>query len=242
MADHFTRQEVKYKLSGEMFKILTREFTPYLKKDKFFFEKIHNVYYDTEFDENIRFSLEKPVYKEKLRLRAYELDGALYSYAFIELKKKFDGIVYKRREKMLLSAAREVIAGSNPAKIFPDTQISREILFFLQKTKCYPKVYLAYNRYSYRAECDENLRITFDEAILSRTERLDFCADSQDKLLVDPRGDEVRLMEVKSANGFPLWMTKILSHYKVYPVSFSKYGKIYENSLTDKVLEEMCHV
>ena len=61
----------------------------------------------------IRASLEKPAYKEKLRLRSYgvtEPGGEV----FLELKKKYKGIVYKRRITLPEDAAGEFIAGRAP--------------------------------------------------------------------------------------------------------------------------------
>ena len=46
-----------------------------------------------------------------------------------------------------------------------------------------------------------------------------------DKLLAE---DEW-LMEGKINQAMPLWMTKILSEFKIYPASFSKYGTEYKN-------------
>lgn len=241
MADNITRKEIKYRLNSALLEVLTREFAPYLRKDKFFFEKIHNIYFDNDSDELIRISLERPVFKEKLRFRGYELDGSLYPYIFAEIKKKYRGIVYKRRCRLPLSEMREMVRGEKSfAEILGDGQVAREMLFFIKQTKCYPKLYLSYDRYSYRAKDDEDLRITFDLNILSRTENLDMSVDPEsDKSLLD---ENEFIMEIKAGYAFPLWLTKILSKYKIYPVTFTKYGKIYENSLRKVPLKEISYV
>ena len=92
----FERYEKKYCLTLSQQRFLLERMTPYMKKDAYGEYTICNIYYDTDDYRLIRASLEKPVYKEKLRVRSYGVpqeDGKV----FVELKKKFDGVVYKRR-------------------------------------------------------------------------------------------------------------------------------------------------
>ena len=236
----FLRTEIKYRLSAEVFRVLNREFEAHLEKDNFHFEKIHNIYYDNDSDEVIRRSLEKPVFKEKLRLRTYEFEGKLFNYVFSEMKNKFDGIGYKRRIKLPLSAARRLLSGADPAEILGDGQIARETLHFIKKTSSYPKLYLSYDRRAYRGkkECkdQQDLRITFDSNIVSRADKLDFCVLPKDKPLLN--GGEY-ILEVKTAYGYPKWLTEILTEHKVYSTAFSKYGRIWVKGITNDNLEEI---
>ena len=76
-----------------------RNYTPYT---------ISNIYYDTSDDYLIRTSLSKPDYKEKLRLRSYGVPDR-ESKVFLEIKKKFNGIVNKRRTKLKLNEAYDFL-------------------------------------------------------------------------------------------------------------------------------------
>ena len=90
----FERYEKKYCLTLSQQRFLLERMMPYMKKDEYGEYTICNIYYDTDDFRLIRASLEKPVYKEKLRVRSYgvpQADGRV----FVELKKKFDGVVYK---------------------------------------------------------------------------------------------------------------------------------------------------
>jgi len=241
VADNITRKEIKYRISGASFKQLSREFVPHLRRDKFFFEKIHNIYFDNASDELIRISLERPIFKEKLRLRAYELDGSLYPYVFAELKRKYKGIVYKRRSRFPLSDVREVLKGEKRfTDILGDDQISEEMRHFIERTSIFPKLYLSYDRYSYRAKEDDDLRITFDQNIVSRTKNLDLAVDPA--LDVPLLGEDECIMEIKSGYAFPLWLTSILTRHRIFSVTFTKYGKIFEDNLRKTPLKEISYV
>jgi len=228
----FTRTEIKYMIGEKTFRRLCEELSPHIFNDKFFFEKIHTIYYDSEHDEVICHSLEKPAFKEKLRIRAYEQEGQLFAEAFVELKKKYKGLGSKRRLKISLQGAQTLLSCKKPADILGDVQIAKEILFFIKKTSCFPKFYLSSDRYSFRGLKESDLRITFDTNILYRNARLSFCSDRSDEQLL-AHGNY--LMELKSSESLPLWLTSTLSKYKIYPISFSKYGRAFERHLAQKL-------
>ena len=94
--DVFKRYEYKYLLDVSSKAKLLEVLDGHMKLDEYGRTTIRNVYYDTPDYALIRKSLEKPVYKEKLRVRSYskvtENDNV-----YVEIKKKYMGIVYKRR-------------------------------------------------------------------------------------------------------------------------------------------------
>ena len=67
----FTRHEKKYLLNESQYEELLKKMRPYVVPDKFSETDISSIYYDTDTYELIRRSIEKPEYKEKLRIRAY---------------------------------------------------------------------------------------------------------------------------------------------------------------------------
>ena len=187
---------------------------------------IRNVYYDTENYRLIRHSVEKPEYKEKLRVRSYKRVDST-GEVFVEIKKKYDGVVYKRRVALPEAVATDWLCGNTPKPI--DTQISREIDYFLSYYGgLRPSMFLTYEREAFYERDGGDLRITFDENIL--------CRRSDMSLLCDPYGRAILpegmvLMEIKCPGAIPLWMVKILSDMKIYKTSFSKYGTAYLNTV-----------
>ncbi len=225
----FRRVEKKYVLDDAAYRALMLRIRPQLRQDTFFSYPICNIYYDTMDDTLVRSSIEKPAYKEKLRLRSYGTPKP-EDRVFLELKKKYCGTVYKRRAEFTLrEAERYVATGDHGSR---DGQILNELDYFLSFYHPVPKLYLAYDREAYVGREDNDLRITFDTSIRSRTEALRLHAGDWGKHLL-PAG--FRLMEVKTTSALPLWLTHALSECNIYPVSFSKYGNIYkENILTER--------
>ena len=183
---------------------------------------IANIYFDTPDDYLIRTSLSKPEYKEKLRLRSYGVPTK-NEKVFLEIKKKYKGIVNKRRTALTLSDAYDFVkTGKAPEfKEYMNKQVLSELQYFLKIYDLSPKLYLAYDRIAYFEKDNQDLRISFDMNIRSR--RYDLALEHGDygeKLL--PEG--VYLMEIKTSLAKPLWLTKMLSELDIKRVSFSKYG------------------
>ena len=221
----FNRIEKKYVLTKLQAERLIKKINENIKSGEYPYSKICNIYFDTKSNELIRKSLEKPVYKEKIRLRSYGIPNK-EDRVFLEIKKKFDGTVIKRRIALNLQEAYEYLdKGKKPNR---NNQILNELDYCFKKYNLEPSMYISYERYSYAGKEDENFRITFDTNIISRD--YDLKLDKGDyglKLF----GENTYLLEVKALNSMPLWFTRALSELKIYPISFSKYGKIYENKL-----------
>ena len=89
----FKRYEIKYILTSAERAKLIREMDGIMKIDKYGKTTIRNLYFDTDNYRVIRTSCDKPVYKEKLRVRSYQRVGG-DDDVFVELKKKFDKFLY----------------------------------------------------------------------------------------------------------------------------------------------------
>lgn len=228
MQEVFKRYEKKYMLTAEKQQALMERIGEHLQADEYGAYTICNVYYDTPDYELIRHSIEKPLYKEKLRLRSYGIPGA-EDKVFLEIKKKFDGIVYKRRAGMTLREANRYLEqGIRPKK---DGQIQRELDFFCRRYDLRPAVYLAYDRVAYKGREDAALRVTFDSRVRCRQEHIALEAGDEGELLIP---EDCVLMEVKLPGGMPLWLARALSELAIYPVSYSKYGTYYMNCVAGK--------
>lgn len=221
---NFMRYEEKYFITKEKIQNLLSKLSEYMISDEYGKTSICNIYYDTPDWRVVRASMGKPVFKRKLRMRSYNIPQK-NDEVFLELKKKFDGIVYKRR--MRLPIDRVPVFLEKPS-IFDSNQTAREIADFQKNYNSYPRVFIGYDRTAFFGKNDRNLRITFDENMRWRTERLDLRQGDDGKRIID---NNLILMEIKISGGTPLWLSKILSEEKIYPVSFSKYKTVYVNNL-----------
>ena len=75
----FERYEKKYFLSPEQQRQLLQAIGSHVKMDFYGRYTISNLYYDTPDWRLIRTSLEKPIYKEKLRVRSYGVNRSVKS-------------------------------------------------------------------------------------------------------------------------------------------------------------------
>ena len=217
----FQRYEKKYLLTPAQYLAVRQGMAPYMTPDVHPKYTICNVYYDTEAYDLIRRSLEKPVYKEKLRLRSYGVPGSRDT-AFVELKKKFEGVVYKRRITLELQDAVPYLRGAREGN---GSQISREIDWFLRFYRPEPKVFLAYDREAWAAADGGELRLTFDTAIRVRANDVDLRAGDHGVPLLE---EDLILMEIKIPGTAPLWLSRLLSENHIFSTSFSKYGMYYK--------------
>jgi SPX domain protein involved in polyphosphate accumulation len=229
----FNRHESKFLIDKNICENIKEKFLKYMELDEYNksheFYTISNIYYDTEDNHLIRTSLSKPQYKEKLRIRAYGvLEGN--DKVYLEVKKKVYGMVNKRRTTLKLQEAYEFVNTGNKPELkgYMNRQVINEIEYILKNYDLEPKLYLAYDRLAMFGKENRDLRITFDTNI--RTRRYDLGLEMGDygkKLL----NNNQWLMEIKAEKSIPLWLSKLLSEYKIYNTSFSKYGREYEEML-----------
>ena len=225
----FKRYEMKYIMTRQQKRKVLEAMFPYMKLDNYGHTTIRNIYFDTKNYRLVRRSIEKPVYKEKLRIRSYE-QAQPQDKVFIELKKKYDDVVYKRREDLTQLETLKWLASKTS---FPkNTQIGKEINYFFEYYQTLkPKVFLSYEREAFYALDGSDFRVTFDENILARQKDLSLSSDVWGESLID---DDQVLMEIKASGGIPLWMTKVLTQEKLYKTSFSKYGTAYQKMIFGK--------
>lgn len=226
----FKRYELKYLLTQEQKTKILEAMEPYMALDQYGRTTIRNLYYDTDNYRLVRHSIEKPAYKEKLRIRSYNQANP-DSKVFVELKKKYDSIVYKRRLSLEEENAMEWVSGEMHCE--QESQITREIDYFLEYYKTlHPVVFLSYEREAFYDKNGGDFRVTFDDHILCRQEALSLEEDVWGTALL-PEG--MVLMEIKCSGGIPLWMTHILSQEHIYKTSFSKYGTAYQTIIFPKM-------
>lgn len=225
----FKRFEYKYLITRPQWDILLSVMEPYMALDEYGHSSIRNVYFDTPNFRLIRRSIEKPVYKEKLRVRSYG-EAKAGDKVFVELKKKYKSVVYKRRLSLPQAEAVACLGGN---RAMPNTHIGNEIAYALDfyQNLC-PAVFLSYEREAFFSKDGGDFRVTFDENIRYRQEELTLDSKAWGTPILRP--DQV-LMELKTSGGIPLWMVRALSSQKIFQTSFSKYGTAYQNIFLDKL-------
>ncbi|MBR4672367.1 MAG: polyphosphate polymerase domain-containing protein [Bacilli bacterium] len=223
----FNRVEQKYILSEQDRVKLFNKINKHLRKDIYYDSLISNIYFDGNNNESIINSLEKPLYKDKVRLRSYGIVKK-NSKVFFEIKNKYKGVVGKRRIMINLKDYYDYLDGKSNI----DNQIMKEIDYLIKHYKLKPAIMIAYHRFSYVGLEDNNLRITFDNDLTSRRNDL--------RLENGIHGEKYfknneTIMEIKTLGGYPLWLSKALSELKIFPNSFSKYGSIYSKEVMEGV-------
>ncbi len=217
----FTRIEKKFRLTAEQYTEMLDFLHEHMRTDQFGRHTICSLYYDSPDDRMIINSVQKPVYKEKLRLRSYGIPQD-DSRVFVEIKKKYNGVVNKRRIEMEYARAIDFLAGKYIPEQHP--QIEKEIEWVMKFYEPVPKCMVAYDRIALFSDEHPDLRVTFDENIRCRGDELDLRLGSHGEHLL-PDGEVI--MEIKAAGAMPMWLVRKLSEMKIFKTSFSKYGTFY---------------
>lgn len=228
----FERVEKKFVLTRKQYEAVFPVVEKNMDKDIYGQYTISNLYYDTPIYDLVRRSIEKPVYKEKFRIRSYGVPEP-EDHVFAEIKKKYKGIVYKRRVADTYEEVEAFIKGRK--ELGSDFQIQREIQWFLNMYKPEARVYIGYDRIAYAGRAGEDIRVTFDENIRYRETELDLCAGTHGSPVLT---EDLIVMEVKVPKVIPLWFVKALSENQIYSHSFSKYGTCYQNYLLPKLFQK----
>lgn len=219
------RYELKYLLNRSQTEFLLRELKGHMLLDRYGRTSIASLYYDTPDYRLIRKSIEKPDFKEKIRLRSYGL-ATDTSPVFLELKRKAYDIVYKRRVQSTVPRVDNFLAGIGD--ICAGGQINREITWFRDfYGMLLPSCLIIYDREAYY-EPDGDLRLTVDFAPRFRMDRLDLTS-SMDGTLLRPEGDTI--LEIKVQESIPLWLSHILDRGGIKRGSFSKYGEAFRQQV-----------
>lgn len=222
----FQRREKKILFDASLAEPLRQRIEEYMNADPYNKDgkpyTICNLYFDNEHNDVIRNSVQLPKFKEKLRLRSYGTPG-LDDKVFLEIKKKLNGIGTKRRAKLKLSEVYDFLE----ERKFPqdtkyiNTQVLREIDYYLSHTPVEPIAYVSYQRFAYYGKEDPKFRVTFDFDIISRRHDLSLESGRYGEPLLPP---DLALMEVKFAGAVPLWFVKIMNEFGLSFHTFSKIG------------------
>lgn len=235
MSNHIAtmlRFELKYKLSKEQCDYVKQALVGHMSVDSYGKTTIVSLYYDTPDYFLIRTSIEKPRFKEKIRTRSYGLvtEG---DRMFLEVKRKVEGIVYKRRVKTTEHEAEAFFKFKS--NLTEEGQIAREICYTRDYYKnLQPALMILYDRYAYLQD-NSDLRVTIDENPRYRFEDLNLHTSTEGISILLP-GEAI--LEIKVQSAMPVWLSNILVEGKIYQTSFSKVGEAFKKYYATLTSEE----
>ncbi len=227
----FKRYELKYRLNEQQYRAVIDALADKASPDKYCVGGktygLYNLYCDTDVFDIARHSVSKPAFKQKLRIRSYIENPADDDTVFVELKKKYDGCVNKRRATMTYAQALSLLSTGvgNRSGDYISDQVTRELERYIKLNPVYPRVALSYQREAYFLKEDSKIRITFDTQIKAGLV-------GQEQVLLEPEG--IYIMEIKISEKIPLWLVRVLTQNKIYRQGFSKYGTYFNKYIAGK--------
>lgn len=225
------RYENKYVITDKKKDIILPSLLRYMEFDKYCVGDkdypIYSLYFDTKNNDVVRRSVQKPYYKEKLRLRSYKLNPNDNDTVFLEIKKKIGGIVNKRRVVLTYKQAVNFIKyGKVPQLSGIQKQIMNEICYYISLHPIEKTVLIHYDRNALFGKDDKSLRITFDRNLTADGNTDILHTENEGNFIVVP---DTRIMEIKISGATPIWLSEILTENHIYRSSFSKFGRNFQN-------------
>lgn len=220
LAEVFRRVEEKYIMTRDQYLAIKEMISEKMIEDSHGKSTICNLYFDTNEYELIRHSITKPIYKDKVRLRSYNLP-TLDSKVYLEIKRKYEGVVSKRRIEMTLN---DYYNFEEVNDLYENKQILNELNYYFQFYKLKTTMFLSYFRRAFYAKDNMGFRVTFDSNIIARNYDLKIENGIYGDYILDK---DKYIMEIKILDAIPLWFVKILDQFNISPCGFSKYGEAY---------------
>lgn len=222
----FKRKETKYIVDKETFALLEQDLQQHMVADEFATSTITNIYFDNEDFDMIQDSLAKKNGREKVRMRIYDAIPSESSQAFLEIKKKENKVGYKYRLTSNLESVTNYIETGVADATIKDRKVTSELEMLRGRYGAIkPKMYIYYDRVSYKGIEDSKIRLTVDKNLLYRDYQVDAREGKFGKNLLDP---SKVIMEIKVPEERPEWLVTLLEKYNIEKQSFSKYGNAYK--------------
>ena len=235
MTDIFRRMEKKYIITKKQYEKIQEIINEYMIEDSYGKSTICNIYFDSPNYDMISHSIEKPFFKEKVRLRSYNTPTE-DSKVYLEIKRKYDGVVGKRRIEMQYKDFEKYFKNRSSLEN-ENKQIKSELDYYFRQYSLKPAMYISYAREAYYQKDNPDFRITFDTNIVARDYDLKLSNNVGETELLEKN---LYIMEVKTLGAIPMWLTRKLSSIGVVPGTFSKYGEAYEKLVLNhrKIVKE----
>lgn len=226
-----SRHDIKYiideKTVGELRKCLLAN---NMRKQIHDSDLVVSAYCDTDDFASIRKCIDDPKHKEKIRIRSYGPIGD-DDLAYLEIKRKENGLLTKRRVKVRYGDIPGILSGSQKMQ----GEFGDELDDFLSRyPNSEPRIRISYERESYKAEDESSdLRVTLDHDIrykVGKGIRLD---GSDGTCLMSPRR---YIIEIKTLGETPKWLDMFFKSRSLKPRSYSKYAKAYTKAVRNNSL------
>ena len=221
MSEFFRRMEKKYIITRKQYLTLKDIIKDNMIEDEHGKSTICNIYFDTSRFDLIRHSITKPIYKDKIRLRSYNTPN-INNTVYLEIKRKYDGVVSKRRIEMRLNEFYKYMSNKN--SFANGNQVEKELLYYFQYYNLKETMFLSYNRRAYYDKNNRDFRITFDSNIIARNYDLKLEKGVYGNNILE---QDKYIMEIKTLGAMPMWLVKKLNELVISPCGFSKYGEAY---------------
>lgn len=232
MAEFFRRVEKKYILTRDQYLFFKDAIKEKMREDEHGKSTICNIYFDSDEYDLIRHSITKPIYKDKIRLRSYNIP-TMDSTVFLEVKRKYNKIVSKRRIEMKLSNFYKYL--NNEENALENSQIKKELDYYFKFYKLKPTMFLSYYRRAFYDKENDDFRLTFDSHVLARNYDLELEKGNYGVHILEKN---YYIMEIKTLSAIPMWFVKLLNECKLAPCGFSKYGEAYTQLILNTNDEE----
>lgn len=221
----FKRKESKYIVDKKVFALLELDLKKYMVADDYAQSTITNIYFDNDRFEMIQDAIAKKYGREKVRMRVYDTNPSENSQAFLEIKQKENKIGFKYRLTSTPLAVMNYVEKGLVDQTITDEKVTSKLLALRERYGTIkPKMYISYDRVSFKGKEDKKVRVTVDQHLLYRADYVDMKKGKFGNHLLDPNK---LIMEVKVPEEQPIWLVELLEKYQIEKQSFSKYGNAY---------------
>jgi hypothetical protein len=234
------RSEMKFIIDYPLYYTMLRDIAPFVKEDLYGVSgeyQVFSIYYDTRDFLFFREKVDGEKIRSKVRIRTYKdvFDAFLLDqeYVFLEVKKRYDKTIQKKRARVLLKHVDEILH-KGPNKRFINCMTDQEVAALCEASYLVNKLHLQqtvavhYRRHAFADTAGIGLRITFDKDIKYRKTNVNFHRDNVDITVLPPH---LMVMEIKSRGVLPQWLTHIMSQHGCLVRTFSKYCQSISNDL-----------
>lgn len=156
----------------------------------------------------------------KLRLRTYA-DGP-GDDVFCEVKKRMDGVIYKRRARVARERAQAFLAGDAFAiERASPSRDAAEFGMLARRIVAGPTLRVRYRREAFESTGADPVRVTFDTELAYALSPSGELSGSVGDWLSTPLTDPI--LEIKFTNTYPAWLSELARRFDLRRRSIAKY-------------------
>lgn len=225
-----SRFELKYVVSEEMARAIRESLRIHLVPDSFTSEDgtgygVNSLYLDSEGLDLCNATVQGHKNRFKLRIRWY--DGDENRPYFMEIKRRVNDQILKRRAAVRLEGVRHLLGGHFPTRehLYHSDQpaslgVLDEFCRLRNTLQASGAVYVRYNREAWVPDELETARVTFDRCLKGSAFNGVFETPEDAWSSAQPRGT---ILELKFTDRFPGWMRRLVQDFNLNRQSVPKY-------------------